>query len=234
MSTEQQAPAQTPVNAAMALRHRWPTAVGLLAAAFALLAGGDRDTVITVLFVALACYLAAAALGRPWVAWAAVPIGSVAVTVGKILDIEPWLVIGAASVAHHRRAAAPRVAASPQRPVARNARVRGSGDDRPGLGPRSRGGAGVAEFDRACHLGSHPLPPQHGGTSFARRVLHVLRCSARSGRHRSRSHELRLIMFFVRLPRRRVRGSRIAGLVQLVAGCVFIQGHLTNGRCLGT
>jgi hypothetical protein len=41
-------------------------------------------------------------------------------------------------------------------------------------------------------------------------------------------------MFFVRLPRRRVRGSRIAGLVQLVAGCVFIQGHLTNGRCLGT
>jgi hypothetical protein len=98
MSTEQQAPAQTPVNAAMALRHRWPTAVGLLAAAFALLAGGDRDTVITVLFVALACYLAAAALGRPWVAWAAVPIGSVAVTVGKILDIEPWLVIGAASV----------------------------------------------------------------------------------------------------------------------------------------
>ena len=98
MSTEQQVPARAPAHAATALWHRWPTAVGLLAAAVALLAGGDRDTVITALFVALTCYLAAAALGRPWVAWAAVPIASVAVTIGQILDIESWMVIGAASV----------------------------------------------------------------------------------------------------------------------------------------
>ena len=98
MSTERQVPARAPAHAATALWHRWPTAVGLLAAAVALLAGGDRDTVITALFVALTCYLAAAALGRPWVAWAAVPIASVAVTIGQILDIESWMVIGTASV----------------------------------------------------------------------------------------------------------------------------------------
>jgi hypothetical protein len=98
MSLTQRAPAPASAHRATAFWRRWPVAVGLLAAALAFLAGGDRETVITALFVALACYLAAAALGRPWVAWAAVPIASVAVIAGQFLDIDPWFVIGGASV----------------------------------------------------------------------------------------------------------------------------------------
>jgi hypothetical protein len=98
MSTTQPAPAPTSTHRATAFWRRWPIALGLLAAAFAFLAGGDRETVITALLVALTCYLAAAALDRPWVAWAAVPIASLAVTAGQFLDIDPWFVIGGASV----------------------------------------------------------------------------------------------------------------------------------------
>jgi hypothetical protein len=98
MSTTQPAPAPASAHRATGFWRRWPIAFGLLAAALAFLAGGDRDTVITALFVALTCYLAAAAFDRPWVAWAAVPIASVAVTAGQFLDIDPWFVIGGASV----------------------------------------------------------------------------------------------------------------------------------------
>ena len=98
MSTTHPAPAPASARPTTALLRRWPIAVGLLAAGLAFLAGGDRETVITALFVALACYLAAAALDRPWVAWAAVPIASAAVTAGQFLDIDPWFVIGGASV----------------------------------------------------------------------------------------------------------------------------------------
>jgi hypothetical protein len=98
MSTTQPATAQASMHRATAVWRRWPIVLGLLAAALAFLAGGDQDTVITALLVALACYLAAAALDRPWVAWATVPIASVAVTAGQFVDIDPWFVIGAASV----------------------------------------------------------------------------------------------------------------------------------------
>jgi hypothetical protein len=98
MSTIQPAPAPAAARPTTALLRRWPIAVGLLAAALAFVAGGDRETVITALFVALACYLAAAALDRPWVAWAAGQIAVVAVTAGQFLDIDPWFVIGGASV----------------------------------------------------------------------------------------------------------------------------------------
>jgi hypothetical protein len=98
MSTTQSAPAPATAHRATAFWRRWPIALGLLAAALAVLTGGDQETVITALLVALACYLAAAALDRPWVAWAAVPIASVAVTAGQFVDIDPWFVIGGASV----------------------------------------------------------------------------------------------------------------------------------------
>jgi hypothetical protein len=98
MSTIQPATAPASAHRNTALWRRWPIAVGLLAAALVFLAGGDRDTVITALFVALTCYLAAAALDRPWVAWAAVPVASAAVTAGQFLDIDPWFVVGGASV----------------------------------------------------------------------------------------------------------------------------------------
>jgi hypothetical protein len=98
MSTTQPAPAPATAHRATALWRRWPIALGLFAAALAVMTGGDQDTVITALLVALACYLAAAALDRPWVAWAAVPVASVAVTAGQFVDIDPWFVIGGASV----------------------------------------------------------------------------------------------------------------------------------------
>ena len=98
MPTIQQAPAPASLHRATARWRRWPIALGLLAAALAVFAGGDSATVITALFVALSCYLAAAALDRPWVAWAALPIAIAAVTAGQFLNIDPWFVIGGASV----------------------------------------------------------------------------------------------------------------------------------------
>jgi hypothetical protein len=98
MPTIQQEPAPASAHRVTAFWRRWPILLGLLAAALAVFAGGDRATVITALLVALSCYLAAAALDRPWVACAAVPIASAAVTAGKFLNIDPWFVIGGASV----------------------------------------------------------------------------------------------------------------------------------------
>jgi hypothetical protein len=77
-------------------RH-WPAAVGLLGAALAALSP-DRETVIIGLLVALACYLAAAAFGVRWVAWAAIPIASALVFAGALIGIAPWLLLGAVSV----------------------------------------------------------------------------------------------------------------------------------------
>jgi hypothetical protein len=98
MSTNQSALAPAAMDTTTALWHRWPAALGLLSAALFYVVGGDRDIVITALLVALACYLAAAALSRPWVAWATIPIGSAAVAAGKILGIGPWFVLGGAAV----------------------------------------------------------------------------------------------------------------------------------------
>jgi hypothetical protein len=77
---------------------RWPTALGLAAAAAALLTVADRNTAATCVGVAVLCYLGAAALGRPWIAWAGVLGGSVMVTVGEVLDVGRWAVLAAAGV----------------------------------------------------------------------------------------------------------------------------------------
>lgn len=72
-----------------AVLRRWPTLVGLLAAASQILTGADRTTVAIVVAVAVTCYLAAAALRRPWVAWAAIPGCVLAITLGDLLGAEP-------------------------------------------------------------------------------------------------------------------------------------------------
>lgn len=72
-----------------AVLHRWPTLVGLLAAASQILTGADRTTVAIVVAVAVTCYLAAAALRRPWVAWVAIAGCVLAITVGELLGAEP-------------------------------------------------------------------------------------------------------------------------------------------------
>jgi hypothetical protein len=98
MSTSQSTASPAPTHANSALWRRWPIAVGLLGAAFVAVVSPDRDTAVIALLVALGCYLAAAALGARWVAWAAIPVGSALVVAGGLIGIDPWLVLGGASV----------------------------------------------------------------------------------------------------------------------------------------
>jgi len=74
-----------------ALLHRWPSALGLAAAVLQLAFGGNRETVAIVVGAALLCYLGAAALDRRWVAWAAIPGGTVVVAVSELTGV-PWWV----------------------------------------------------------------------------------------------------------------------------------------------
>ncbi|MFG3257189.1 hypothetical protein [Streptomyces sp. NPDC048172] len=77
-----------------ALRHRWPAVVGALAAVSSFLTGADRTTVGIVVAIAATCYFSAAALGRPWVAWAAIPGGSVLIVAGGVLGAGPLVTLG--------------------------------------------------------------------------------------------------------------------------------------------
>lgn len=77
----------------------WPAALGLAAAAFQIVTGVAADAVAITLAVAASCYLAAAALGLPWVAWAGVLAGSVVVTVSEVAGIPWWLGLAAFAAA---------------------------------------------------------------------------------------------------------------------------------------
>jgi hypothetical protein len=74
VSTQQSGVAAGSTRRSSAIWRRWPAAVGLLGAAFVALGSPDRETLVISLLVALACYLAAAALKVRWAAWAAIPI----------------------------------------------------------------------------------------------------------------------------------------------------------------
>ncbi|MDG4789325.1 hypothetical protein O7626_25945 [Micromonospora sp. WMMD1102] len=87
---------------------RWPSLLGLATAASLLglavavpklVFGAGHEAVAIVVCVAALCYLSAAALGRPWVAWAAIGGASVLVTVSKIAGLAWWGVFGVAAVA---------------------------------------------------------------------------------------------------------------------------------------
>lgn len=73
---------------------RWPAVLGLVAAAGYLLTGADREAVGTTLTVALLCYLAAAAFGQPWLAWATIPGGILVAVAGGLLGVAPWISLG--------------------------------------------------------------------------------------------------------------------------------------------
>jgi hypothetical protein len=81
------------------LLHRWPSALGLLAVVAALATGADRESVAITLAVAALCYLGAAALNRPWIAWATIVGGSLVVTVGALTGLAWWGAIGIAAAA---------------------------------------------------------------------------------------------------------------------------------------
>ena len=83
-----------------ALRH-WPIAVGLVAAAASLASGAGREGVLITLMIACLCYAAAAATGRPWVSWAAIPAGTAVVVASEVAGAPWWaglLVVSAAIV----------------------------------------------------------------------------------------------------------------------------------------
>jgi hypothetical protein len=77
---------------------RWPAALGLASAAYVAVVGGDRDSAVDVVCVAVVCYLSAAALGLPWVAWAAIPASAAVIALGGIADLEPWATLGLTSL----------------------------------------------------------------------------------------------------------------------------------------
>lgn len=81
-----------------AILHRWPSAVGLAAAVTVLATGPDRQTLAITAVAATLCYLGAAALARPWVAWAAVPGFSLVIVASGLLDLSWWVVAGITAV----------------------------------------------------------------------------------------------------------------------------------------
>jgi hypothetical protein len=82
-----------------ALMHRWPSAVGFLAAVGAFLAGVDRVSVALVVAIAATCYVAAAAFSLPWMAWAWIPLSFGVVFAGALVELDPLVVTaGAAAV----------------------------------------------------------------------------------------------------------------------------------------
>lgn len=84
---------------ARGLLRRWPSAVGVASAALLFLLGPDGDTLAITVVIAALCYLSAAALGRRWVAWVAVPAGGLLVTAAAFAGVPWWAVMAVAAVA---------------------------------------------------------------------------------------------------------------------------------------
>lgn len=96
---ESSAPAGGRAPRFRALLNRWPTLLGLAAAAQVIVTGAGVDSAAIVVLVATVCYLAAAATGRPWVGWAALPGAVILVVAGEVLGLETWVTLGAAAAA---------------------------------------------------------------------------------------------------------------------------------------
>ena len=68
----------------------WPSVLGLAAATFQIVTGVTTDAVAITVAVAASCYLAAAALGLRWIAWAGVLTGTIVVILSEIAGIAWW------------------------------------------------------------------------------------------------------------------------------------------------
>lgn len=92
-----------PAEAAEALRvtnpgawqRIWPLALGLLIAAVTFVDDLDRDAVASTVALAALCYLAAAATGLTWTAWAVIPIAVVWVRVSDAVGVPWWIGLAA-------------------------------------------------------------------------------------------------------------------------------------------
>jgi hypothetical protein len=99
MNSSPSATARVDARRWQSVPHRWPSALGLAAAALLLATGGDRETVAIVLCVATLCYLGAAGLDRPWVAWAGIAGGSLVVFASEVVGLAWWAGIGIGALA---------------------------------------------------------------------------------------------------------------------------------------
>ena len=82
-----------PHGRAHAFAHSRPAAAGLLAAVGSLLTGAERASVGITVAIAATCYFAAAALDRPWAAWAAIPGCAVLIVAGGLLGAPPLVTL---------------------------------------------------------------------------------------------------------------------------------------------
>ncbi|UNX54509.1 hypothetical protein MF406_16720 [Georgenia sp. TF02-10] len=74
---------------------RWPGAVGLTVAVVLVATGAaDRETLARGVSLAALCFLGAAALGRPWVGWAGIAVGSAVVVASELLGLAWWVGVG--------------------------------------------------------------------------------------------------------------------------------------------
>jgi hypothetical protein len=78
---------------------RWPSALGLATAVVALAFNGERESVAITVSAAALCYVAAAAFGRPWVAWPAIVGATIVVIVSGMVGVDWWIGIGITAVA---------------------------------------------------------------------------------------------------------------------------------------
>lgn len=82
------------------LLQRWPSALGLGVAVLLLATGAaSRDTLAIGVTAAAFCYFAAAALGRPWVAWASVVGASLVVVASEAAGLVWWAGLGMLALA---------------------------------------------------------------------------------------------------------------------------------------
>lgn len=100
--TVHSAPTATPLPAPTwhRLVRRWPSALGLGVAIVVLGTGAAETATLAITAPAAAfCYLAAAALGRPWVAWPMI-LGAVLVVVaGELAGLPWWAALGLTGLA---------------------------------------------------------------------------------------------------------------------------------------
>jgi len=71
------------------LRRHWPGLLGLGVAASQIIAGTSLEGTAITVAAAASCYLAAAVLGRPWIAWAGIIVSSAVVILTETAGL-PW------------------------------------------------------------------------------------------------------------------------------------------------
>ncbi len=77
------------------LWRRWPSALGLGVAVLLLgIGAADRDILAVGVTVAAFCYLAAAGLGRPWVAWASIVGATLVIVATEVVGLAWWAGVG--------------------------------------------------------------------------------------------------------------------------------------------